>query len=260
MNCAGQRVIRFDPTDPESARYNPLAEIRLETPHEIADAQNIATMLVDPQGKGVERDHWAQTSWSLLVGAILHVCYRQRRRGSLGTLSEVAEELTSSESGELTEMMERWLKFHHAGPEEGWEGSRGSTRTHPVVAATAREMQQRTAKEASSVLSSALALLTLYRDPVIARATSGSDFRVGDLIDPDRPTTVYLVIPPRDLTRVRPLVRLMVDQIVRGLTLDLPSQAPSSQDSALVRCLRRFTSRNRGARQGQETQGPADAR
>ena len=242
VHHAGQRVIRFDPTDPESARYNPLAEIRLGTPHEIADAQNIATMLVDPQGKGVERDHWAQTSWSLLVGAILHVCYRERRRGSLGTLSEVAEELTSSEGGELTELMERWLKFHHAGPEEGWEGSRGSTRTHPVVAATAREMQQRTEKEASSVLSSALALLTLYRDPVIARATSGSDFRVKDLIDPHRPTTVYLVIPPRDLTRVRPLVRLMVDQIVRGLTLDPPSQASSSQDSALVQCVRRFTS------------------
>ena len=74
------------------------------------------------------------------------------------------------------------------------------------------------------------------------------------------PTTVYLVIPPRDLTRVRPLVRLMVDQIVRGLTLDLPSEAPPPEDSALVRRLRRFTSRNRGAPQGQETQGPSHAR
>jgi len=244
VNRAGQRVIRFDPTDPESARYNPLAEIRLETPHEIADAQNIATMLVDPQGKGVERDHWAQTSWSLLVGAILHVCYRERRRGNVGTLSAVARELTSSEAGELKEIIERWLRFDHAGPEEGWEGSRGPTHTHPVVAATAREMQQRTEKEASSVLSSALALLTLYRDPVIARATSGTDLRVADLIDPDRPTTVYLVIPPRDLTRVRPLVRLMLDQIVRGLTLDLPSEALPPEDSALVRRLLQFTSRN----------------
>jgi type IV secretion system protein VirD4 len=241
---AGQRVIRFDPTDPESARYNPLAEIRLETAHETADAQNIATMLVDPQGKGVERDHWAQTSWSLLVGAILHVCYRERRRGGVGTLAEVAEELTSSEAGDLTELTERWLGFHHAVPEEGWEEDRGPTPTHPVVAATAREMQQRTAKEASSVLSSALACLTLYRDPVIAEATSGSDFRVKDLIDPGRPTTVYLVIPPRDLTRVRPLLRLMLDQIVRGLTVEGPHEAPPLHDLALRRCLRRLKSRS----------------
>jgi type IV secretion system protein VirD4 len=141
VNRAGQRVIRFDPTDPESARYNPLAEIRLETPHEIADAQNIATMLVDPQGKGVERDHWAQTSWSLLVGAILHVCYRERRRGNVGTLSDVARELTSSEAGELKEIIERWLRFDHGGPEEACEGSRGSARTHPVIAATVSKRQ-----------------------------------------------------------------------------------------------------------------------
>jgi len=241
---AGQRVIRFDPTDPESARYNPLAAIRLETPHEIADAQNIATMLVDPQGKGVDRDHWAQTSWSLLVGAILHVCYRERRRGGVGTLAQVAEELTSSESGELSETMEGWLLFPHRGEKDGYERSPGATNAHPVVAATAREMQQRTPKEASSVLSSALALLTLYRDPVIARATGGSDFRVEDLADPTQPTTVYLVIPPRDLTRVRPLVRLMVDQIVRGLTLDLPSEVLRRDDSVLTRLLRLFNSRS----------------
>ena len=229
---AGQRVVRFDPTDPQSARYNPLAEIRLGTAHEIADAQNIATMLVDPQGKGMERDYWAQTSWSLLVGAILHVCYRERRQGSIGTLLQVAEELTSSEGGELSEMLERWLYFHHVAPEHAWEEESGPTQTHPVVAATAREMRQRTEKEASSVVSSAVALLTLYRDPVVASATGESDFRVADLLDPGRPMTVYLVIPPRELTRVRPLLRLILDQIVRGLTVDLPSEARSSSDGS----------------------------
>ena len=229
---AGQRVLRFDPTDPQSARYNPLAEIRLRSAHEIADAQNIATMLVDPQGKGMERDHWAQTSWSLLVGAILHVCYRERLRDSIGTLLQVAEELTSSEGGELSEMFERWLYFHHVAPEDAWEEESGPTQTHPVIAATAREMRQRAEKEASSVLSSAVALLTLYRDPVVSRATSDGDFRVADLLDPSTPMTVYLVIPPRELTRVRPLLRLMLDQIVRGLTVDLPSEALSSSDGS----------------------------
>ncbi|MDH3846012.1 MAG: type IV secretory system conjugative DNA transfer family protein, partial [Myxococcales bacterium] len=120
---------------------------------------------------------------------------------------------------------------------------------HPVVAATAREMKQRAEKEASSVLSSALALLTLYRDPVIARATGESDFVVADLIDPERPTTVYLVVPPRDLTRVRPLVRLMVDQIVRGLTVEARNEEPTLRDSVLGRCLRRFTSQDEPPRE-----------
>ena len=94
QQCAGQRVIRFDPGDAKSARFNPLAEIRLRTPHEVADVQNIATMLVDPKGEGFEDKHWSQTAWSLLVGAILHVCYREAHRGHNGTLADVAEELS----------------------------------------------------------------------------------------------------------------------------------------------------------------------
>ncbi|SEH12567.1 type IV secretion system protein VirD4 [Sphingopyxis sp. YR583] len=40
-------ALLFDPTDPASARYNPLLEVRRGT-HEVRDAQNIADILVDP--------------------------------------------------------------------------------------------------------------------------------------------------------------------------------------------------------------------
>ncbi len=71
----GQRILRFSPTEPEkSCRFNPLDEIRIGTPREISDVQNIATMIVDPDGKGLS-DHWAKTGYALLVGTILHVLY-----------------------------------------------------------------------------------------------------------------------------------------------------------------------------------------
>ncbi|HQT26238.1 MAG TPA: type IV secretory system conjugative DNA transfer family protein, partial [Burkholderiales bacterium] len=44
----GQRVIKFDPTSLDSARFNPLSEIRQGTEFETRDVQNIATMIVDP--------------------------------------------------------------------------------------------------------------------------------------------------------------------------------------------------------------------
>ena len=65
----GHRVLRFEPTDKTAsgARFNPLEEICLHKAHAIADTQNIASMIVDPDGKGLNK-----AAFALLSGAILH--------------------------------------------------------------------------------------------------------------------------------------------------------------------------------------------
>ena len=68
------RVLRLDPTDAQSDAYNPLLEVR-RGDREVRDVQNIADILVDPEGALEKRNHWEKTSHSLLVGAILHVLY-----------------------------------------------------------------------------------------------------------------------------------------------------------------------------------------
>jgi len=67
----GQKVLRFEPSDPSgaSARFNPLAEIRLDSLLAIPDVQNMAAMLVDPTGKGLE-DHWSKAAFAMLGGAL----------------------------------------------------------------------------------------------------------------------------------------------------------------------------------------------
>ena len=62
----------FDPTNPLSARFNPLLEVR-QGAQEVRDVQNIADILVDPEGAKERRDHWEKTAHALLTGAILHV-------------------------------------------------------------------------------------------------------------------------------------------------------------------------------------------
>jgi type IV secretion system protein VirD4 len=57
----------FDPTDTRSARYNPLLEVR-KGAAEVRDVQNIADILVDPEGALERRTHWEKTSHALLVG------------------------------------------------------------------------------------------------------------------------------------------------------------------------------------------------
>src|SRR6202008_4882964 len=80
----------FNPTDVCSAAYNPLLEVRREL-HEVRDVQNIADILVDPEGALERRNHWEKTSHSLLVGAILHVLYAEEEK----TLARVATFLSA---------------------------------------------------------------------------------------------------------------------------------------------------------------------
>jgi type IV secretion system protein VirD4 len=75
--------------------------------------------------------------------------------------------------------------------------------------------------ERSGVLSTAMSFLGLYRDPVVATVTRQCDWRIRDLVEGAAPATLYLVVPPSDISRTKPLVRLILNQIGRRLTEEL---------------------------------------
>jgi type IV secretion system protein VirD4 len=199
------RVLLFDPTNAASAAYNPLLEVR-RGEWEVRDVQNIADILVDPEGSLERRNHWEKTSHSLLVGAILHVLYAEPDK----TLAGVAAFLSDPRRP-----IEASLKAMMTTPHLGEAGP------HPVVASAARELLNKSENERSGVLSTAMSFLGLYRDPVVARVTRRCDWRIVDLVAGDRPATLYLVVPPSDISRTKPLVRLLLNQIGRRLTEEL---------------------------------------
>lgn len=43
-----------------------------------------------------------------------------------------------------------------------------------------------------------------YRDPVVADVTARCDWRIADLVAGEKPTTLYLVVPPSDISRTKP--------------------------------------------------------
>ncbi|MFL6735544.1 MAG: conjugal transfer protein TraG [Sphingomonas sp.] len=195
----------FNPTDPRSARYNPLLEVR-RGGDEVRDVQNIADVVVDPEGALERRNHWEKTSHSLLVGAILHVLYAEEEK----TLARVATFLSDPERS-FVSTLRVMMTTNHLGTEL-------SPRAHPVVASAARELLNKSENERSGVLSTAMSFLGLYRDPTVAKVTSACDWRIADLIEPGRPVSLYLVVPPSDISRTKPLVRLVLNQIGRRLT------------------------------------------
>ncbi|ETI64963.1 conjugal transfer protein TraG [Sphingobium sp. C100] len=195
----------FNPTDARSACYNPLLEVRRGV-HEVRDVQNIADILVDPEGALERRSHWEKTSHALLVGTILHILYAEEEK----TLARVAGFLSDparSFERTLLVMMET-AHLGDAGP-------------HPVIASAARELLNKSDNERSGVLSTAMSFLGLYRDPTVAAVTSRCDWRIADLIEAEAPVSLYLVVPPSDISRTKPLIRLVLNQIGRRLTESL---------------------------------------
>jgi type IV secretion system protein VirD4 len=202
------RVLLFDPTNINSTAYNPLLEVR-RGEWEVRDVQNIADVLVDPEGALEKRNHWEKTSHALLVGAILHVLYAEPDK----TLAGVANFLSDPKRP-----IEKTLRAMMTTPHLGQK------RVHPVVASAARELLNKSENERSGVLSTAMSFLGLYRDPVVAAVTQRCDWRIRDLVQAERPVTLYLVVPPSDISRTKPLVRLILNQIGRRLTEELESK------------------------------------
>jgi type IV secretion system protein VirD4 len=209
---AHNRIIRFDPAAPadKTHKFNPLSELRIGTNYEVADAQNAATIIVDPDGKGLH-DHWTKTAHALLTGVLLYCMYKSRVAGDptrhTANLYDVAYAL-SDPSRPVAELYDAMI--------QNTFGVGGGH--HPVIAAAGRDMLNRPDAERGSVLSTTMSYLTLYRDPMVKANTSCSDFAVADLMHGDRPMTLYLVIRPADKDRLRPLMRLMITLILRRLT------------------------------------------
>ena len=120
----------------------PLLEVR-RGEWEVRDVQNIADMLVDPEGALERRNHWEKTSHSLLVGAILHVLYAEPDK----TLAGVADFLSDPKRP-----IETTLRAMMTTPHLGEAGP------HPVIASAARELLNKSENERSGVLSTAMSL------------------------------------------------------------------------------------------------------
>ena len=202
---AGNKVLRFEPAAVSGGVYwNALDEIRLTTEYEVGDVQNLATLLVDPDGKGLIT-HWQKTAQALLVGVILHVLYKAQQEGTDATLPAV-DAILSNPDRDIAELWMEMVTYEHV-----------NAKNHPTVASAARDMLDRPEEEAGSVLSTAKSYLALYRDPVVRRNVSKSEFRIKDLMNFDQPVSLYIVTHPNDKARLRPLVRILINMIIRLL-------------------------------------------
>lgn len=225
------KVIRFEPANSNgSACLNPLDEIRVGTDAEVGDVQNLATLIVDPDGKGL-KSHWEKTSQSLLVGLILHSIYKKKNSGTPASLPAI-DEMLADPTISIADVFIEMTQYKHLGD-----------KTHPVVSAAARDMIDKPEEEAGSVISTLKSFLSLYRDPVVAKNVSSSDFRIKDLMNHENPVSLYIVTQPNDKTRLQPLVRLMLNMIVRLLADKMEFERVDGKGGRYVRSKKTYKHR-----------------
>ncbi len=223
----GQKVLRFDPTDTSGSAcmFNPIEEIRLFSLYAVQDVQNMALMIIDSDGKGLP-DHWTKAAFAFFSGVILHCCVMvQAKENRSATLQDLAlmmsgynyeqgiksllQEMVQIDHGEILKTLDK-----NVSQQVGQE-------IHAFIASSAMEMQSKADTEASGVLSSALVNMSLYKDPIINLNTSKSDFKIADLMNYEVPISLYFVLSPASIDRVRPLIRLILDMIIRRVCREM---------------------------------------
>lgn len=230
MKVLGQKILKFRPYSFDgSVSYNPLVEVELGTVKEVKGATVIADILTDP-GENKQRDHWANSASSLLVGLILYVLYKAKNEGRMGSIGDIVDFLTDTSrplddawqdlmtiplTSDL-ECIKSWKKIYSKQQMSGIPDG-----VHPVVARTAAEMLNKDPKERASVISSVMSKLTLFKDPIIRKNTTNVDFRIKDLMDYETPVSFYVVVESQDMATLAPLLKMLLTQVIGVLAPEM---------------------------------------
>ena len=198
-------ALYFDPRDPASACWNPLAEI-LPGPGELAHVQRLVSILADPGGTRDDEAIWDKAASEILEAVILHVLYTADDgdktlltvRGMLADLDEAAD------------VMARAL--HRPGPD-------GKPETHPFIATAVKGYAAMHDRFRTSVQGTARSYLKWLAGEDIERALSRSDFAMGDLMCAPVPLSLYVQVAPADAAALRPLIRLFFYAAAQSLTV-----------------------------------------
>ncbi len=192
---AGNIVMRFAPADVDNTiRWNPFSRVRAGTPYEYRDVANIIEQVSDPKGKG-PTDHWEPSAANFMVGVAL-LSFNQFNGCSLSALLDLIDD----PANDVTVLLKKMAAL-----------------PHKQIAQVGRGMLNTADRERASIISTARRLLRLYRDPVIARNTDVSHFAIDELMNADRPVTLYIETRGEDELRLRPLVRLFLTLAVGQL-------------------------------------------
>lgn len=194
----------FNPRDPASARFNPLAEIR-PGPQELAQVQRLVAILSDPGGSKDDEAIWDKAASEIIEAVILHVLYTAPdAEKTLLTVRVLLADLDAA-----ADVMVRTL--HRKGPN-------GDPEVHPFISTAVKGYAAMHDRFRTSVQGTARSYLKWLAGEDLERSLSASDFCLGDLMCAEAPVSLYVQVAPADAVALKPMVRLLFYAAAQALT------------------------------------------
>lgn len=216
----GQQVFLFNPStkDFTSHRWNPLSYIKRDRNFAPGGAFSIANILYPTSGKmeGNTR-FFNEMAQKLFVGLCLYLIETEEDTGITPTLSAMLQLSTPATGEPLAD----WIKKAVKDPDLSRECKNNLLSYAGNTGATA-----------SGIVSSFLAPLSVFSDPIVAAVTSGDDFDLRQVRG--KPMTIYVGILPNDISRFSRLINLFFSQLISENTDQLPSQNPALKHQCLL--------------------------
>ncbi|MGF7212903.1 type IV secretion system protein VirD4 [Skermanella aerolata] len=201
-------VLNLDLTDPNGVHFNFLDEVDPANP--VAGADNIARAVPRPAHAD---GHFEPAADRLIAAVILHVLHGEP--DAKKNMAEVVRLIAQGDAG-----MRRIVgKAAHTIAVDRVKGLFGGSLSGAGVEDGIRYRQ--------SVYNSALVRLSAFEDPIVARITSRSDFRMRDLfrLSPaHRPVSLYLTTPASEDDRLRPVISLFLSLLIGAIMREQPAR------------------------------------
>ena len=201
-----------------SHRYNPLDYISRDEFERMKDIGDIANIFFPANSGNDTSDYFNSQAQRLFTGLVLYMIETPERPCTLAELMRIAEspiplnewivatiEQRKKDGKELSAECVQALMSYAGNPAENTRGGIDSTMKTPLI---------------------------IFTDPVVASATSYSDFCLDEVRK--KKMTIYVGIQPNALPRFSKLLNIMFSQLLGINTQVLPEQDPSLKHQCLV--------------------------
>lgn len=207
-----------------TAHYNPILEIPDNPNTAFAWADMIAEIFFGGgKGKGggdETSEYFANKARDIFTAVVLHVRFAPedkipwKEKNMSRVLAFMSEASDGGKTGEDASDEEN-EGCGEAMCAEMIATNHGSETINKLIRLAANRSTMQPAKERGSTYSTVFSKISLFQDPLIAEATSYSDFSVDDFIKGKNAISLYLIVPYNHIARISPVFRMLITFMIK---------------------------------------------
>ena len=213
-----------NPVPEWTAHYNPILEIPDNPNTAFAWADMIAEIFFGSEkGKGGGDEtsaYFANKARDIFTAVVLHVRFSPedkipwQEKNMSTVLAFMSEASNDGKTGEEASDEEN-EGCGEAMCAEMIATEHGSDTINKLIKLAANRSMMQPAKERGSTYSTVFSKISLFQDPLIAEATSYSDFSVDDFIKGKNAISLYLIVPYNHIARIAPIFRMLITFMIK---------------------------------------------